>query len=49
MRTSVNMKGRCACRCASASGVIHSVRLPRLRRPASYSGRFVMRCAIFGM
>src|SRR3954454_4786113 len=34
---------------ATASGVNHTVRLPRARRPASYSAQVVTRCRCFGM
>src|SRR3954471_18634680 len=34
---------------ATASGVNHTVRLPRARRPASYSAQLVTRCRCFGM
>src|SRR5215213_10979151 len=34
---------------ATASGVNHTVRLPRARRPASYSAQLVTRCRCFAM
>src|SRR3954471_2951001 len=34
---------------ATASGVNHTVRLPRARRPASYSAQLVTRCRCLGM
>ena len=34
---------------ATASGVNHTVRLPRARRPASYSAQLVTRCFCLGM
>jgi hypothetical protein len=40
---------RGACHPANASGVNHSVRLPRRRRPASYSRQFVTLNFIFAM
>ena len=33
----------------TASGVNHTVRLPRTRRPASYSTQLVTRCRCLGM
>src|SRR5829696_9181341 len=38
-----------ACHAVTASGVNHTVRLPRARRPASYSAQLVTRCRCFGM
>src|SRR3954466_13765186 len=38
-----------AAHAATASGVNHTVRLPRARRPASYSAQLVTRCRCFGM
>src|SRR4051812_22889646 len=38
-----------AAQAATASGVNHTVRLPRARRPASYSAQLVTRCRCFGM
>src|SRR3954463_13725901 len=38
-----------ALQAAIASGVNHTVRLPRARRPASYSAQLVTRCRCFGM
>src|SRR3954469_11524603 len=34
---------------ATASGVNHTVRLPRARRPASYAAHLVTRCRCFAM
>jgi hypothetical protein len=34
---------------ATASGVNHTVKLPRARRPASYSAQLVTRCFCLGM
>src|SRR3954451_13578200 len=42
------MRGAAA-QAAIASGVNHTVRLPRARRPASYSAQLVTRCRCFGM
>src|SRR3954452_17239488 len=42
------MRGAAA-QAATASGVNHTVRLPRARRPASYSAQLVTRCRCFGM
>src|SRR3954452_12789743 len=38
-----------AAQAATASGVNQTVRLPRARRPASYSAQLVTRCRCFGM
>src|SRR3954449_9262640 len=38
-----------AAQAATASGVNHTVRLPRARRAASYSAQLVTRCRCFGM
>src|SRR3954453_19039973 len=38
-----------ATQAATASGVKDTVRLPRARRPASYSAQLVTRCRCFGM
>src|SRR4051812_48812594 len=38
-----------ATQAAIAAGVNHTVRLPRARRPASYSAQLVTRCRCFGM
>src|SRR5215203_5592257 len=38
-----------AAQAATASGVNHTVRLPRARRPASYAAQLVTRCCCFGM
>src|SRR5215203_4422317 len=38
-----------AAQAATASGVNHTVRLPRARRPASYSAQLVTRCCCLGM
>src|SRR5215218_10249460 len=38
-----------ATQAAIASGVNQTVRLPRARRPASYSAQLVTRCCCFGM
>src|SRR5215208_4186460 len=38
-----------AAQAAIASGVNHTVRLPRARRPASYSAQLVTQCRCFGM
>src|SRR5215218_9941525 len=42
------MRGAAA-QAATASGVNQTVRLPRARRPASYSAQLVTRCRRFGM
>src|SRR3954471_24247204 len=42
------MRGAAA-QAATASGVNHTVRLPRARRAASYSAQLVTRCRCFGM
>src|SRR3954452_25261729 len=42
------MRGAAA-QAATASGVNQTVRLPRARRPASYSAQLVTRCRCFGM
>ena len=42
------MRGAAA-QAATASGVNHTVRLPRARKPASYSAQLVTRCRCFGM
>ena len=34
---------------ATASGVNHTVKLPRARGPASYSAQLLTRCCCFGM
>src|SRR4051794_26224011 len=39
----------CAFQAATASGVNHTVRLPRARRAASYSAQLVTRCCCLGM
>ena len=38
-----------AAQAATASGVNHTVRLPRARRAASYSAQLVTRCRCLGM
>src|SRR5215213_11703664 len=42
------MRGAAA-QAATASGVNQTVRLPRARRPASYSAQLVTRCCCLGM
>jgi hypothetical protein len=39
----------CACQAAIASSVNQTVRLPRCRKAASYSGQFVIRYRRFGI